>query len=213
MFRAQPSASTIFDEPPPYLLAGFSESCSNLILGGAIAVITWTLVRSPFAGCLTTTCKTDCMSKALITILFSIPLTLSACGGKKAEPTTTTGTGSTATTSTEGGKAACVEVMTKSRECTNEFIPALVDIRAKYNNPEGVAEAVKTDRDKVISQALTEWAVDSKDDAIVRTCEKMAAEAPATDAEAATAKECIAKVDCAGYVACIMPQFEKRFAK
>ena len=31
-------------EPLPYLLMGFSESCSNLILGGAIAVITWTLV-------------------------------------------------------------------------------------------------------------------------------------------------------------------------
>jgi hypothetical protein len=31
-------------DPLPYLLAGFSESCSNLILGGAIAVITWTLV-------------------------------------------------------------------------------------------------------------------------------------------------------------------------
>ncbi len=31
-------------DPLPYLLMGFSESCSNLILGGAIAVITWTLV-------------------------------------------------------------------------------------------------------------------------------------------------------------------------
>ncbi len=31
-------------DPLPYLLAGFSESCSNLILGGAIAVITWSLV-------------------------------------------------------------------------------------------------------------------------------------------------------------------------
>lgn len=31
-------------EPLPYLLMGFAESCSNLVLGGAIAVITWTLV-------------------------------------------------------------------------------------------------------------------------------------------------------------------------
>ena len=153
------------------------------------------------------------MKKALMTILFSIPLTVAACGGKKSEPTTTTGTASTASTSTAGGKAGCVEVMTKNRECTTEFIPALVDVRAKYNNPEGIADAVKKDRNAVISQATMEWSTDSKDDAIVRTCEKMEAEAPATDAEAATAKECLAKADCAGYVACIMPQFEKRFAK
>lgn len=31
-------------DPLPYLLMGFSESCSNLILGGSIAVITWILV-------------------------------------------------------------------------------------------------------------------------------------------------------------------------
>jgi hypothetical protein len=31
-------------EPVPYLLIGFSESCANIVLGGCIAVITWTLV-------------------------------------------------------------------------------------------------------------------------------------------------------------------------
>ena len=31
-------------EPLPYLLQGFAESCANLLLGGAIAVITWILV-------------------------------------------------------------------------------------------------------------------------------------------------------------------------
>ena len=30
--------------PLPVLLQGFSESCSNLVLGGCIAVITWILV-------------------------------------------------------------------------------------------------------------------------------------------------------------------------
>ncbi len=34
----------VLKEPLPFLLAGFAESCSNLVLGGAIAVITWTLV-------------------------------------------------------------------------------------------------------------------------------------------------------------------------
>ncbi|MBL0221049.1 MAG: hypothetical protein IPQ07_45180 [Myxococcales bacterium] len=30
--------------PLPYLLQGFAESCANVILGGAIAVVTWILV-------------------------------------------------------------------------------------------------------------------------------------------------------------------------
>ncbi len=31
-------------DPLPYLLQGFSESCANLLLGGGILVITWSLV-------------------------------------------------------------------------------------------------------------------------------------------------------------------------
>jgi hypothetical protein len=31
-------------DPLPYLLGGFSESCANLLLGGGLLSITWTLV-------------------------------------------------------------------------------------------------------------------------------------------------------------------------
>ncbi len=146
------------------------------------------------------------MTKTLMTILISV---VAACGGSKKPDGTTTGT--PVPTSAGDSKATCVEVMTKNRECTSDFIPALVDIRAKYNNPEGIADAVKADRDKVISQALAEWATDSKDEGIASTCEKMA---PATtDADAATAKGCVATAECAAYVACISPMFDKQFAK
>ena len=151
------------------------------------------------------------MSKALISILFS----LAACGGKSTPAPTTSGGGGGGGggAGAANAQAACVDVMAKNRECTNDFIPALVDVRAKYNNPEGITEAVKADRQQVISKALAEWAVDSQDAAIARTCEKMAVESPANDADAVTAKECLAKTLCTEYVACIMPQFEKRFAK
>jgi hypothetical protein len=32
------------DDPLPYLLKGFSESTTNIMLGGGITVVTWTLV-------------------------------------------------------------------------------------------------------------------------------------------------------------------------
>lgn len=153
------------------------------------------------------------MSKTLFSILISLaPFAIAACGGKKPETTSTTTQPTSGTpTTASGAEAVCIEVMTKSRTCTTEFIPALVDVRAKHNNPEGIADAVKADRNAVISQAMTEWAVDSKDDAIARTCPQMANAMP--DADVATSQGCLAQAECGAFVACVMPQIEKRFAK
>ena len=111
-------------------------------------------------------------------------------------------------------KALCVELFTRARTCTNEYIPALVDARAKYDKPPGIADAVKNDRNAVIQEALGEWKNDSTDASISATCDKVGAElasAPQSDVDAARA--CLAKPDCAAYTTCVMPLFEKRFAK
>jgi len=150
------------------------------------------------------------MSKTLFAILISLtPFTLVACGSTEAAPAQTA---KAPPSSTGDAQTTCVEVMTKGRTCTSEFIPALVESRAKHDNPQGIAEAVQKDRNAVVSQALTEWATDSKDEAIARTCQQMVGQAPdAGDVDAGRA--CLAQADCAAYVACIIPQFEKRFAK
>jgi hypothetical protein len=108
----------------------------------------------------------------------------------------------------------CVEVFTRNRTCTDTYIPALVDARAKYDRPPGIADAVKKDRNAVIAEAKGEWAEDSKDEAIGRICQQLTANM--TDEgrdDAAHARECLAHSDCAAYTACVMPLFEKRFAK
>ncbi|MBS1121565.1 MAG: hypothetical protein H6Q90_3793 [Deltaproteobacteria bacterium] len=110
--------------------------------------------------------------------------------------------------------ALCVEVLTHNRTCTDTYIPALVDLRAKYDVPAGIAAEVKADRDGMIAAAKQEWATDSADEAIAATCTKMASaldQPPPHDADAARA--CLTQTDCAAYTACIMPFFEKRFAK
>ncbi len=104
----------------------------------------------------------------------------------------------------------CVQVFTKGRECTSDYIPALVDSRARHDVPPGIAESVKKDRAAVIAEAMKEWETDSTDASIAATCQKIGAD---VEAEAATAKGCLAKADCAGFTTCIMPLFEKRFAK
>src|SRR3954467_11758301 len=67
----------------------------------------------------------------------------------------------------------CVSVFQKQRSCTDQFIPALVDLRAKHDNPAGIAAKVKADRAGVIKEAKAEWANDSKDAAIDQTCTKL----------------------------------------
>ncbi|MGE0872547.1 MAG: hypothetical protein AB7P03_28595 [Kofleriaceae bacterium] len=106
----------------------------------------------------------------------------------------------------------CVQLFTRNRECTDQYIPALVDARAKYDQPPGIAEKVKADRDGVIAIAKGEWAEDSKDDAIARTCQQLVANM--TDEQRGSvdqARSCLTQTDCGAYTTCVMPLFEKRF--
>jgi hypothetical protein len=110
-------------------------------------------------------------------------------------------------------KALCIAVLTRSRVCTDDYIPALVDSRAKLDKPAGIAAEVKADRNAVIAAAKQEWAEDSKDDKIAANCEHMVAGMTEGDhQDSATARDCISK-DCAAFTACVMPLFEKHLAK
>jgi hypothetical protein len=127
--------------------------------------------------------------------------------GAKPAPTTTAQQASTA----DDPKGVCVATMTRARECTDDYIPALVDARAQADVPPGIADAVKKDRNAVIAEAKTEWSTDSKDENIAAMCEKMAGST--TPDEVTTAKDCNAKTDCKEYTSCVMPLFAKHFRK
>ncbi len=103
----------------------------------------------------------------------------------------------------------CTDVFVRARACTDQYIPMLVDLRAKLDHPAGIADAVKADRNGVIAQAKAEWANDSTDASIASTC---SANAP-LPGEAEAAAACLAKTDCGEYVTCIAPLFEKHLAK
>lgn len=111
-------------------------------------------------------------------------------------------------------KAICVELFTRNRTCTDQYIPALVDLRAKYDQPPGIAAEVAANRADVIALAKTEWATDSTPEAIDATCTKITANlTPADEASFGGVQACLANQDCAAYTTCVMPYFEKRFAK
>lgn len=113
---------------------------------------------------------------------------------------------------TSDPKSLCVAVMQRARECTNDYIPVLVDTRAKHDVPPGIAEAVKNDRDAVIAEAKQEWATDSQDPNIEAMCDHMAAELNDPSDQAA-ANDCLGKQECVGFSTCVMPLFEKHMNK
>jgi hypothetical protein len=116
--------------------------------------------------------------------------------------------------STGDAKAVCVELFTHNRTCTAQYIPALVDLRAKHDVPAGIAAEVAANRAQVIAQANGEWAADSQPAAIDATCTQLAGSLGAGDqADIASVQACLSIQDCDAYTACVMPYFEKRFAK
>jgi hypothetical protein len=154
------------------------------------------------------------MSRSLflapVLALFLIP----ACSASEASAPAPVTPAQAQPASTTDAKAVCVEVFTRNRTCTDPFIPALVDLRAKYDQPAGIADAVAKDRDKVIAQAKEEWATDSQPEAIDATCTKITASlGPGDQAEFGGVQGCLAKQDCGAYTTCVMPYFEKRFAR
>jgi hypothetical protein len=136
---------------------------------------------------------------------------LAACGGSKAAPAETA-TPAASTSSAGDMKALCVKMFTRSRECTSDFIPALVDARARHDVPPGIAEQVKTNRDAVIAEAMKEWENDSKDEAIQPMCEKIGG-SPEMAERADEVNGCMAKTSCPEFVACTMPLHEKHFTQ
>lgn len=134
-----------------------------------------------------------------------------ACGGSKSEPVKPE---PTATAPASGGdvKAVCVKTFTRARECTSDFIPALVDARARHDVPPGIADKVKENRDAVIAEGMKEWESDSTDESIAATCDKISAD-PSAGTDSPEFEGCLAKTSCPEFVACAIPVQEKHFAK
>lgn len=160
--------------------------------------------------------RTLSVSSLLVSALVSVvALAGAACSASEAAaPAPTTPATAQAQPASTDAKATCVQVFTRNRTCTAQYIPALVDLRAKHDVPAGIAAEVAADRDAVIAQANAEWATESTDAAIDATCTKIAAGLTAAEqADFGGVGACLAQADCGAYTACVMPYFEKRFAK
>jgi len=109
--------------------------------------------------------------------------------------------------------SVCVQAFQRQRECTKEFIPALVDARVRRNAPPGIADKDKElGRDKLVEMALEEWKTDSTDGAIEQTCASMEGKMPPDQQQKATEQvgQCLGAEACTAFVDCLIPVIESQ---
>lgn len=108
-------------------------------------------------------------------------------------------------------KSSCVAVSRRQRECTDSFIPELVDARIRLNLPDGIAKRAKTEgRDAIIAEALSEWSSSSLDEAIELKCEELVESTDPEELEPILVggEDCLGESDCAVFAECIVPVLE-----
>ena len=154
-------------------------------------------------------------SLSLLSALLA-PLALVACGGADAAPAPRTGTAPAATAAPDPVVvAACETFFARQRTCTDQFIPALVDLRIELDKPVGIAEAARIEgRDAIIAQAMAEWADDSQPAAVTATCAQIAGSMPPAQLEGmrAGAEACMALADCGEFATCAIELQRPRMA-
>ena len=97
---------------------------------------------------------------------------------------------------------ACQAVVAREAECTDAFIPMLVDARIKLDRPAGIRDG---DRGELIVAAKAEWLEDSKPAAVERTCSKK----KVAEATAAAYGKCLKQTTCDAFVKCVAPLVEQ----
>lgn len=153
------------------------------------------------------------MTTVLRLAIAVLPLCSLACGAESPAETAPLQAPKAAASSGPDLAASCQTSMVRARECTDEYLPALVDLRVRLDQPAGIAQAAQSDgRDALLAQAREEWASDSTDQAIAATCERLAASVPPEDRAqlASRVEACAAEASCADFVACLMPVHEEQ---
>lgn len=115
----------------------------------------------------------------------------------------------------EEAQLKCQAMMTRQRDCTDAFIPALVGWRVELDVPAGVAETDRTSgREALVAKAKEEWAASNSDEQLGALCTKILGTIPDDQLPAMTqiGERCSATRTCEEFVACVEPAQRQRLA-
>ena len=100
--------------------------------------------------------------------------------------------------------ATCVAMFEQQRACGDVFVPALVEARVRHDVPPGIAERDRAEgREALLTVAHQEFQIDSTDEAIATTCQRIVEGDPDRAAGlAGRAEACLEQTDCANFSGC-----------
>ena len=110
---------------------------------------------------------------------------------------------------------ACLTVMNRERECADTFIPELVDLRVRLDQPPGIRQQDEEQgRAALVDQARAEYAGEGVDIAIEVNCNALARLAGEHQARwQSMLEECAAITDCNQFTECDIRITEARFTE
>lgn len=108
---------------------------------------------------------------------------------------------------------ACVAVMQRTRDCEDVYVPQLLALRVRLNQPPGIARRFEVEgRRAMLGLAHYEFARDWSDEAIARSCTDLSLKALAEQERImAPERHCLESTDCNGFTACDLARKEMRW--
>jgi hypothetical protein len=110
---------------------------------------------------------------------------------------------------------ACVAVMHRTRECREEYVPGILALRIRLDQPPGIAERYEAEGESAMLElAHSQFSRDWSDEVIIRNCADLSRR-PAAEQERiiASDRRCLETLDCSGFTACDLAHKEKRWTE
>ena len=149
------------------------------------------------------------MTKMLGSLFLAAALAACAAGNETVEAPSPAAANAATSASPDDLRTTCVSTFARQRECTEQFLPALVDARIRVDKPAGIAARAQQPggRDSLLAEAHTEWAEDSKPEAAAATCDQIVGRLPNDAIESALrdAQACLGESSCDPFVRCLEP--------
>jgi hypothetical protein len=138
-----------------------------------------------------------------VSYLVALIVAVAACGGSSKEPAKPASPPAARTA--DDVVPMCKRHWAHKVTCTDDYLPALLDLRVELNKPAGIGDEVKTQgRDAMLATARTEFARDSEPAKVEELCGMMATKMPPerVDQVLDQADKCEAAADCKAFATC-----------
>lgn len=129
-----------------------------------------------------------------------ILLLTAACGHSSSAPAAKPAAGTAADLG-----PMCQAYYVRQRSCVDDYLSALIDLRAELDMPKGVAAEVKSvGKPALVEKARVEWTSDTEQPKVDAICDAMATRTPADQVERLLKQgdTCAATPDCKAFAKC-----------